>query len=68
MACGEIANALTAQFGPTVGFSERNVRRWCFERGLNQDICPDNRLELEVSKGIAEEKESRMSLLLEGVL
>lgn len=53
MSCGDIANALTAQFGPTVGFSERNVRRWCTERGLN-NICPDHRLELEVEKGIQE--------------
>uniref|UniRef100_A0AAV2KIF5 Transposase n=1 Tax=Knipowitschia caucasica TaxID=637954 RepID=A0AAV2KIF5_KNICA len=68
MACGEIANALTAQFGPTVGFSERNVRRWCFERGLNQDICPDNRLELEVSKGIAETGSSFGRKMMTGYL
>ncbi len=54
MSCSEIAAALCTQFGMRRGFSERNVRRWCAERGLVRDFCPDSQLAVEVAQGIAE--------------
>lgn len=54
MSCCEITAALWTQFGMRRGFSERNVRRWCAERGLVRDFCPNSQLAVEVAQGIAE--------------
>ena len=47
-------SAISVESGGGRGFSARNVRKFCAENGANLRGLPEEHLELEVAKAIAE--------------
>ncbi|XP_073326353.1 uncharacterized protein [Pagrus major] len=54
LSSSEISARISVESGGRRGFSARNVRRFCAENGVNLMGLPEEHLELEVAKAIAE--------------
>lgn len=54
LSSSEISVRISAESGGGRGFSARNVRKFCAENSVNLMGLPEEHLELEVAKAIAE--------------
>lgn len=54
LSSSEISASISVESAGGRGFSARNVRKFCAENGVNLRGLPEEHLELEVAKAIAE--------------